>query len=38
MQEACLLYAQCVMFNSWPSYPKEVTSLSLPKWAISPTQ
>lgn len=38
MHEACDLYAQCVAFNAWPSYTKEVTALSLPKWAISTNQ
>ena len=35
MDEAIALYEQCITFDSWPSYTKEVTTLSIPKWAFS---
>lgn len=38
MDEALALYAQCVAFDSWPTYSKDITELSLPKWAISTNQ
>lgn len=38
MDEALALYAQCVAFDSWPTYTKDITTLSLPKWAISTNQ
>lgn len=38
MDEALALYAQCVAFDSWPTYTKDITELSLPKWAFSTNQ
>jgi len=38
MEEGIALYSQCITFDSWPSYSKDVTTLSLPKWAISTNQ
>jgi len=38
MDEAIALYTQCVAFNSWPTYTKDITELSLPKWAFSTNQ
>jgi exodeoxyribonuclease VIII len=38
MEEAIALYSQCVAFDSWPTYTKDITTLSLPKWAISTNQ
>jgi len=38
MEEAIALYSQCVAFDSWPTYSKDITTLSLPKWAISTNQ
>jgi len=38
MEEAIALYSQCVAFDSWPTYSKDITTLSLPKWAISNNQ
>lgn len=38
MEEAIALYTQCVAFDSWPTYSKDITTLSLPKWAISTNQ
>lgn len=38
MDEAIALYTQCVAFDSWPTYTKDITTLSLPKWAISTNQ
>ena len=35
MDEAIALYEQCLAFDTWPSYTKEVTTLSIPKWAFS---
>lgn len=33
-RDARALYAQCATKNEWPSYPREVTELSLPRWAL----
>jgi exodeoxyribonuclease VIII len=38
MEEAIALYSQCVAFDSWPTYSKDITTLSLPKCAISTNQ
>jgi len=38
MDEAIALYAQCIAFDSWPTYTKDITELSLPKWAFSTNQ
>lgn len=39
MDEAVALYSVCLKVNNWPSYPSELTSLSLPKYAFNqPTQ
>jgi len=38
MDEGIALYTQCVTFDSWPSYPKDQSVLSLPKWAFSNNQ
>jgi exodeoxyribonuclease VIII len=35
MDEACAMYKQCTTFNAWPSYSKDLTSLSLPRYAFS---
>lgn len=39
MDEAVALYSVCLKVNNWPSYPSDLTSLSLPKYAFNqPTQ
>lgn len=38
MDEACSMYKQCLAFNNWPSYSKDLTSLSLPRYAFNLTQ
>lgn len=38
MDEAIALYDQCITFDSWPTYTKDITTLSLPKWAFSTNQ
>lgn len=35
MASACLTYRECTLFGAWPSYPSEVQTISLPKWAAS---
>lgn len=34
MQRAAALYADCITRNEWPGYQREVTTLSLPSWAM----
>lgn len=34
MEAACLLYAECLTFKAWPAYPKDVQTLTLPKWGF----
>jgi exodeoxyribonuclease VIII len=38
MDEACAIYKQCKTFKSWPSYTKDLTMLSLPRYAFNSTQ
>ena len=34
-QKQIQMLGNCIAFDSWPSYPSEVKTLSLPKWATS---
>lgn len=34
-QKQIAMLGNCIAFDSWPSYPSEVKTLSLPKWATS---
>jgi exodeoxyribonuclease VIII len=37
MDEAVALYSVCLKINNWPSYPSDLTPLSLPKYAFNQT-
>jgi hypothetical protein len=37
MDEAVALYSVCLKVNNWPSYPSDLTPLSLPKYAFNQT-
>lgn len=34
-QKQIAMLGNCIAFDSWPSYPSEIKTLSLPKWATS---
>jgi hypothetical protein len=34
-QKQIAMLGNCIAFDSWPSYPAEIKTLSLPKWATS---
>ena len=38
MTEAVALYKNCLAFNSWPSYTKDLTTISIPRYAFPQTQ
>lgn len=38
MDQACATYSLCTATATWPGYKKELTTLSLPKYALNSTQ
>jgi exodeoxyribonuclease VIII len=36
MASACALYGECNLYKVFPGYPKDIQTLSLPKWGITP--